>query len=840
MRPEEIPFGQYTHIIFSFATINPKTFEVSAGDSKTKDIMSRIGTIKILQPDIKIWVAIGGWAFNDPGPTQTTFSDMAASDANMEKFLSSLAKMINKYGFDGIDIDWEYPVATDRHGRGDDYANIVTFMKKLRQRMKQMRKGVSMALPASYWYLQHFDLVALEDTVDWFNLMTYDMHGAWDIDNKFTGPWANSHTNLTEIQLGLDLLWRNDINPKKVTIGMSYYSRSFTLTDPGCSTPGCQISSAGEAGKCSGTAGVLLHPEIQDIIKEKGLKPTLHRDEAVKTVSWGNQWVSFDDIATWRLKGNKLRSQCITGFMVWAISQDDKKATNAQALVSALGRPKMDFPSFEEKPEVPEPALASKSCRWTSCFEGCPSGFKEVQRDGHKEIMMDTSRCGGFGHGFTRFCCPTSEKPPTCSWRGHKNSGKCSAGCKFGEVEVGTLDVGCKSGYQSACCSDTMVTSLYGKCVWLQCNKLGKDACGGDHSYFVTSSSVGSGGAKSCSKGQRRSLCCTTPAPFDLSGECKWQKKVGFLNGADKTKVCEGACPPEQLRIALESGLTIGNEGGDGCFGDLAYCCAEPVPVKPRHDGDTGSAQAKEFRTLLEKYMENPTCPATILYPTLHDKFTARRRSLQVEASEYAILQGRAKDCTLDNWVRLVRYGTLLFSVTRAGMDALAKVWDSLFADSYDTVLRYSELHGFLNRFPGYEPRSVVEYVLYNPTVAGPGIRRVTRASQVFCELPTSRKRKIETEPVFVENRGIDAWYGGSDEIPSLETIFKGIFSGQLSLHYARWIYYRGTSGGLPEGPMLELAYWIGSSPGVGTPDATMDIYQDMTRREPEDRWVGK
>lgn len=276
MRPEEIPFGQYTHLIFSFATINPKTYEISPGDYHTEDMMSRIGSIKIIQPNIKIWVAVGGWAFNDPGPTQTTFSDIAASEANIEKFLNSLVKMMNKYDFDGIDIDWEYPVASDRHGRGNDYANIVTFMRRLRQRMETSRKGVSMAIPASYWYLQHFDIVKLQDTVDWFNLMTYDMHGAWDIDNKFTGPWANSHTNLTEIQKGLDLLWRNDIDPKKITIGMSYYSRTFTLTDSGCSTPGCRISSAGAAGRCSGTAGVMLHPEIQEIIKEKGLVPVLH------------------------------------------------------------------------------------------------------------------------------------------------------------------------------------------------------------------------------------------------------------------------------------------------------------------------------------------------------------------------------------------------------------------------------------------------------------------------------------------------------------------------------------------------------------------------------------
>lgn len=106
MLPEKIPYGYYTDIIFSFATINPQTFEIEAGDGKTAEYMERIRAIKLIQPDIRIWIAVGGWAFNDPGPTRTTFSDVAMSLANMNKFIDSLIKMMNRYGFDGVDIDW--------------------------------------------------------------------------------------------------------------------------------------------------------------------------------------------------------------------------------------------------------------------------------------------------------------------------------------------------------------------------------------------------------------------------------------------------------------------------------------------------------------------------------------------------------------------------------------------------------------------------------------------------------------------------------------------------------------------------------------------------------------
>ncbi|UKZ48214.1 hypothetical protein TrVGV298_002450 [Trichoderma virens] len=764
LRPEEIPYGAYTHLIFSFATINPKSFEVSPGNYETEDMMERIGTMKLLQPDLKIRVAFGGWAFNDPGPTQTIFSDVAASEANTEAFLSSLVKLMDKFNFDGVDIDWEYPVATDRHGRSEDYENIVTFMKKLRARMDKYRRGVSMALPASYWYLQHFDIVKLEEHVNWFNLMTYDMHGSWDIDNKWTGPWANSHTNLTDIQLGLDLLWRNKISPSKVTMGMSYYARTFTLTDPGCNKPGCRVSSPGEAGKCSGTAGVLLHPEIQDIISKNNLKPVLDREAAVKTVSWGNQWTSFDDAATWRLKADKLRSQCITGFMVWAISHDDESGTNAEALASVLGRKKPDFPNFTIRPKVEDsPDLESKTCRWTSCYEGCPSGFKEVQRDGHKEIMLDTTPCFG-----------------------------------------------------KACCSDTLVTSLYSKCVWTGCTDQGKDACTGNNPYFLTSSSVGSGGMQACSKGKKRSLCCVSPAPYDVAGRCEWRKKAGFLNAENEKLLCEGACSSNQLMMARESGLIIGNEGGDGCYGDLAFCCTEPEKLKPR-DEDPGSSQGREFQALIRKYMENPTCPATILFPQLHDKFV-RKRSLEFEAAEYNVLRARAKDCTLDTWVRLLQYATLVFSVSRPGMDPLVKVWDKEFAGNYDKQLEYNSLHAFLLKYKDYDPRSVVEWVLYNPTRAGPGIRGADAASQALCRVPGSKARSIPESTISdIDSRKIDAWKGGSGYIPTLDTILTAIISGAISLHYARWQYYQNSQNGNVPGPMLEMAYWLGRQPGHET-----------------------
>jgi chitinase len=56
---------------------------------------------------LQTWIAIGGWDFNDPGPTRTTFSNLARTAARRARFITSLKAFLTKYGFQGVDIDWE-------------------------------------------------------------------------------------------------------------------------------------------------------------------------------------------------------------------------------------------------------------------------------------------------------------------------------------------------------------------------------------------------------------------------------------------------------------------------------------------------------------------------------------------------------------------------------------------------------------------------------------------------------------------------------------------------------------------------------------------------------------
>ncbi|EFX05996.1 class 5 chitinase 1 [Grosmannia clavigera kw1407] len=318
MSASQIPLGYYTHINFAFALIDPTTFHVVAMDSDTASHYDAVTALKAEQPGLEVWIAVGGWAMNDPGAYRTAFSDVAKSETNQDAFFESLIMFMLTHGFDGVDIDWEYPVADDRGGTEADFDNYVNMLKRLRTRMNGSghQFGLSITLPSSYWYLRGFDIVNLEPYVDWFNMMTYDIHGVWDSTVQSIGSFAYAHTNLTEISTGLELLWRNNINPERVNMGLGFYGRSFTMADPSCMTAGCPFTSGANGGECTGTPGVLSAAEIVKIIAA-GATVTFDPVAAVKIVTWDtNQWVSWDDAETLKLKQNFANERCLGGYVV--------------------------------------------------------------------------------------------------------------------------------------------------------------------------------------------------------------------------------------------------------------------------------------------------------------------------------------------------------------------------------------------------------------------------------------------------------------------------------------------------------------------------------------------
>lgn len=132
MLPEDLNLNGFTHINFAFAFFDPKSFQIAPMDSNSGSLLGRFTALKDTHSGLQAWISVGGWSFTDPGPTRSSFSDMTSSAGNRKKFIDGLISFMEHYGFDGVDLDWEYPQADDRGGVTADKANYASLVKELR------------------------------------------------------------------------------------------------------------------------------------------------------------------------------------------------------------------------------------------------------------------------------------------------------------------------------------------------------------------------------------------------------------------------------------------------------------------------------------------------------------------------------------------------------------------------------------------------------------------------------------------------------------------------------------------------------------------------------------
>ncbi|KAJ7613448.1 glycoside hydrolase superfamily, partial [Roridomyces roridus] len=313
--PGNINVASLTHVNFAFAYISSsfEVVEMTAGDSQ---LWTETTALKSQNPSLKVFLSIGGWTFNNP-PTAGIFSALVASEANTNVFIKSVLGVMNAYGFDGIDIDWEYPVAEDRGGAKGDKENYVNFISERTTPIS------SFTAPTSYWYLQNYDLPGMlaEGAADWVNVMTYDLHGVWDSPADYIGSIVLAHTNLTEIMDAFQLYANVGIDAAKMVMGIGFYGRSFELVSDQCTTPGCPFAGAAPAGPCSANAGTLMFTEIEDIISSVGTNALVFDEEAaVKYLVYNDiDWVSYDDQQTLAMKLQYANSICLIGTMIWSV-----------------------------------------------------------------------------------------------------------------------------------------------------------------------------------------------------------------------------------------------------------------------------------------------------------------------------------------------------------------------------------------------------------------------------------------------------------------------------------------------------------------------------------------
>ncbi|KAG8682101.1 hypothetical protein FRC11_000252, partial [Ceratobasidium sp. 423] len=344
-RPSNLDPFSFTHIVYSFAYISRGDWKLTTTQSDDNELIKELQGLKKQNPNLKTMWAVGGWAFNgqDP-PYQDIFSTMARTSSSRAAFIKNVLGQLSEYGFDGIDIDWEYP-GTERGGVEEDGKNFLSLMKELQAAIKASGKRVevSFTAPASYWYLQQFPIKEIQDYTDWINLMTYDIHGSWDI--KFnTGVLP--HTAIPEVNQAVNMMLKAGVRMGKINLGIGFYGRSFTLSDPSCSIGGCPMSGPGNKGPCTKGEGFLSYGEINYLIQSRGLKPEYNATSQTMTLKYDNQWIGYENPDTIAKKLDFVLKRAMPGVLIWATDLD----INNNLLSAVVGKSLAQLPSSTDCP----------------------------------------------------------------------------------------------------------------------------------------------------------------------------------------------------------------------------------------------------------------------------------------------------------------------------------------------------------------------------------------------------------------------------------------------------------------------------------------------------------
>ena len=173
----------------------------------------------------KIMASIGGWTMCKH------FAQTAADPEKRERFIEDCKKIINM-GFDGIDLDWEYPGHRGMNildFSDADYANFTLFVKEIREAIGP-DKLLTSCFSCDVKKLEKFDWLEINKNLDYFNIMSFDMYGGWSDNTGHNSQlygradehsWDRTFKYLTET-VGL--------NTDKINMGMAFYGRSV-VTD---------------------------------------------------------------------------------------------------------------------------------------------------------------------------------------------------------------------------------------------------------------------------------------------------------------------------------------------------------------------------------------------------------------------------------------------------------------------------------------------------------------------------------------------------------------------------------------------------------------------------------
>ncbi len=317
-------------------------------DQKLKGNFNQLKKLKARHPHLKLFISLGGWTwsknFSRFSATAAARQTMAASCIDL--YLKGNLPLIDGTGgagaaagvFDGIDIDWEYPVAGGQPYNTvspADKQNFTLLLQEFRRQLDQLETEtgrqflLTIAAGSGADKIDNTEPGQYSQHLDWINLMTYDYHGGWDAkgptsfhsnlyldpNNPFTGV---AHTYSTEV--AVQKLLAAGVPSQKIVLGIPFYGRGWT---------GVPNTNNGLYQSATGPAPGTYEPGIEDY-KVLATRNAPKFYDPVTRQLWtynGNEFWSFDDPTVIATKINYVNGNSLGGLFSWSLDGDDANAT---------------------------------------------------------------------------------------------------------------------------------------------------------------------------------------------------------------------------------------------------------------------------------------------------------------------------------------------------------------------------------------------------------------------------------------------------------------------------------------------------------------------------------
>lgn len=307
---DSFPVEKLTHLCFSFTHLKGST--ISLSNKRDSLALQACVALKKRNPAMKVIVSMGGWT------GCYSCSPVFAQDSSRRIFASSTKKLLDDFGADGIDLDWEYPVVKGPPGHPyspDDRQHFTALIQTLRDTLGKNRE-ISFAAGGFTQYInESVDWEEVTPLVDRINLMTYDLITGYDtITGHHTGLYT-TRDQLESCDHAVKMLKAKGVPAGKLLIGAAFYARIWENVEK--ANDGLRgrgrflrgVSFRGFDPLFSADSGFVYHWD------KKAAAPYLYNEHK----KW---FVTYDDARSVTLKTQYAIRQKLNGIMFWQLADD--------------------------------------------------------------------------------------------------------------------------------------------------------------------------------------------------------------------------------------------------------------------------------------------------------------------------------------------------------------------------------------------------------------------------------------------------------------------------------------------------------------------------------------